>query len=258
MTIEKKCGMRAGADGLTVRSLLRQRYAEYFSRRMPSEWSLDNYKAMCRLYNWDVYPWLPEWRDQPVVEIGSGYGYFADYLLDKAFTDITIVDASIGLVEGIRKRLGNSLSGAHHGDGKSFLLDYDSHFGLIVLFDVIEHLTLEEAYELLVASRRALSPGGKVLIRTPNMANILAGYSRYSDLTHEFGYTDFTLENLLLFAGFDAVRICMRKRRRTLRGQVAEMLNNALHQFLFRMQSRSPVRIYRSNIMLSGEVTTKQ
>ena len=76
-------------------------------------------------------------------------------------------------------------------------------YDLVILNDVIEHVPVPEAVPLLRAVFQSLVPGGSVVLRTPNMSTILAMYSRYIDLTHLTGYTEFSIQQLLDQAGFE-------------------------------------------------------
>ncbi len=236
-----------------VRELLRKYYASLNNLNFPLAFSHKHYSDVCKLYDFDLLPWLPTWRDRPVLEIGCGTGYLTKYLIDKGFSKILINDFSQELLAAVKKSLGKQLSGAYCCEGRELLKSYNSHFGLIVSFDVIEHFTLSEAFEFLSLARKALIPGGIILIRTPNMSNILAGYLRYCDLTHEYGYTDFTLESLFCFSGFSNVKICEKKNRRTLKGNVGDFINKIFHNFIFRVQPRKMPRSFRTSLMLSAE-----
>jgi hypothetical protein len=47
-----------------------------------------------------------------------------------------------------------------------------------------------------------LKPGGKVFIKTPNMENPFNLRSRYMDFSHEVGFTEHSLYEVLSTAGF--------------------------------------------------------
>ena len=73
-------------------------------------------------------------------------------------------------------------------------------FDLIVAWEVIEHLPLEEIPGWLSALKRATAPGGRLILSTPN---VFRPGQYWKDLTHRtpIVYTD--LGALLLMAGFE-------------------------------------------------------
>jgi 2-polyprenyl-3-methyl-5-hydroxy-6-metoxy-1,4-benzoquinol methylase len=239
---------------MNVHEKLRLEYATHYGRMNNPAVSGQELRRAMKLYDWEVLPFLPQKKNEPVVEIGSGYGLLVEYLLDRGFTDISAVDICSDLLECVRNRLAKRLTGAHCCDGTVFLDRYAEHFGLIIMFDVIEHLTLDDCLALLTTARKALSPEGILLLRTPNMANIMANYARYDDITHKHGYTDQSLEVLLRVAGFSKIRVRNRTKRRTWRGQLAQYFNAAIHRLLLKIESRRPPRTFAANIIMSASV----
>ena len=78
-------------------------------------------------------------------------------------------------------------------------------YDFITLHHVIEHMPPTIGIELLKAICHSLRPGGTAIIQTPNMSSISAGFSRFIEVTHVTGYTDSSLHEALLLAGFTHV-----------------------------------------------------
>jgi 2-polyprenyl-3-methyl-5-hydroxy-6-metoxy-1,4-benzoquinol methylase len=77
-------------------------------------------------------------------------------------------------------------------------------FDLITSWEVIEHLTLEAGEDLIKECERVLSPGGKLVISTPNIFNP----SRYlMDSTHRTPYSYEELGGLCLRARLEVQEI---------------------------------------------------
>jgi len=76
------------------------------------------------------------------------------------------------------------------------------------MFHVIEHVAKRQAVPFLNAVRKALAPGGVLLLETPNMANPFLGLTfRYADFTHEVGYTETSIHYVLQAAGFHDITV---------------------------------------------------
>lgn len=72
-------------------------------------------------------------------------------------------------------------------------------FDVILLFEVIEHLDLREGTDLLRRSYELLTPGGRLILTTPNIFNP----SRFwRDATHKQAYCYDELGGLLMAQGF--------------------------------------------------------
>jgi len=76
-------------------------------------------------------------------------------------------------------------------------------FDLVIMIEVIEHLTLDEGVALLTKARRLLNPGGVVLLTTPNVFHP----TRYwADCTHRTFYPYDDLAGILRWIGYVDVR----------------------------------------------------
>lgn len=86
--------------------------------------------------------------------------------------------------------------------------------GLVVLFDVLEHVPHDAQLPLLRAARDAIGPGGVLVVKVPNASSPVASHRRYGDWTHTSSFTVGSLEFLLRNAGFGVVEIRYPPRRR--------------------------------------------
>jgi SAM-dependent methyltransferase len=100
-------------------------------------------------------------RDEPILELGCGGGHFLRALERHGYSDLTGIDRT--------PELGRAFEGTHI---RYRALDLDRSLELggpyqaIVMNYVIEHFVSPEA--VLRACRKALAPGGRVLLLTPN------------------------------------------------------------------------------------------
>jgi SAM-dependent methyltransferase len=82
--------------------------------------------------------------------------------------------------------------------------EIDEQFDLIVLFEVIEHLELEQGVELLSRLNELLVTGGQLIISTPN---IFHPNRFWTTATHKTAYSYEELGGIVLSQGFEAPEI---------------------------------------------------
>lgn len=159
-------------------------------------------EATFRQYAADYAPFLPRDDAAAVLDVGCGCGVFLQFLRSRGYTSLSGIDASEDQVRVARER---GVQEVAHADARTHLAASPARYDLVALNDMIEHVPKADAPRLLEDLLASLKPGGRVLIRTPNMACPLATTSRYIDFTHETGFTEWSLEALLRSAGFDDV-----------------------------------------------------
>ena len=100
--------------------------------------------------------------------------------------------------------------------------DIPGQFDLIVLFDVLEHLSLSEIVASFKIFSHLLTPSGKVLARFPNGGSPFGRLHQYGDATHQTVLTGSLIHQIALTAGmeliqqFDAARPLIAKDRKGL------------------------------------------
>jgi SAM-dependent methyltransferase len=101
-------------------------------------------------------------------------------------------------------------------------------FDVVFLFEVIEHLGLEEGTRLVGKIYDLLNEGGRLILTTPNVFNP----SRFwRDATHKVAYCYDELGGLLIAHGFQ-----IKAMYRT--------YNDAFHRYLFRIYVMAPLHRY--------------
>lgn len=202
--------------------------------------------------------WLPAEKTVPVLDFGCGFGWALSRLHASGFSDLEGVDACRESVEEATAAAG-SRARIEAGDGRELLRKRAGHYGLILLFDVLEHFDVREAVELLGEVRDALRPGGRVVVRTPNMQALGASFSRYIDLTHRCGFTECSLSQALVEAGFHGPRILSDPDGRDLSKWVPwapwrglglrQWANRGLHQIVYGLREQRPLpRRFAANL----------
>ncbi len=74
-------------------------------------------------------------------------------------------------------------------------------YQVITLLDVLEHIPKPDVIEFLEALKMALDSDGRLIVQLPNLQSPDAQLHRYNDITHEFGYTEHSLQQVVIAAG---------------------------------------------------------
>ncbi len=106
--------------------------------------------------------------------------------------------------------------------------DIQERYDVVFLFEVIEHLPLEEGLEMVEKIYALLKEGGRLLLTTPNIFNP----GRYwRDATHRQAYCYDELGGILMAQGFS-----IKEMYRT--------YSDAFHRYLFRVYVMAPLHRY--------------
>ena len=143
--------------------------------------------------------------DKRVLDIGCGTGIFLKYLIKKGFVDVSGIDASREMIAFCKNE--DSMQVEHVTDLVQYLLSREAHYDFIFLNDVIEHFPKESVLENLQAIYGALKVNGQVVIKTGNTATLAGFYLRYKDFTHEHGFTEYSLRQVLMVSGYQDVAL---------------------------------------------------
>jgi SAM-dependent methyltransferase len=128
------------------------------------------------------------------------------------------------------------------------LEEIQESFDVVFLFEVIEHLGLEEGVQLLKRVYGFLNEGGRLILTTPNVFNP----SRFwRDATHKVAYCYDELGGLLLAQGFQ-VKVMYRT------------YSDAFHRYFFRLYVMAPLHRYlgidfaKSILVIAEKRTSKE
>ncbi|MEO7470258.1 MAG: class I SAM-dependent methyltransferase [Sphingobium limneticum] len=139
-------------------------------------------------------------RGEKVLEIGFGHGSLLAWLqksgADVYGTELSGRGQALARERGI-KVVSTDLDDTSHLAGK---------FGLIVAFDVLEHLSYDELRALFAKSATLLRDGGSFVARFPNGASPFARPLQHGDITHITTLTASKIEQLLLGVPLRIVR----------------------------------------------------
>lgn len=143
-------------------------------------------------------------RNAPILEIGPGLGELLQCLRTANFTDVEACDASLEVIDACA---GRGFPVHAITSIPEFLASREARYGAVFMIDIVEHLSKKEAFEALQAVRNALRVGGHIIIQVPNMQSPFASTNLYWDITHQVGYTEYSMRQLCTSAGFSNVRL---------------------------------------------------
>lgn len=188
---------------------------------------------------------LPENREARILDVGCGAGHFLYFLEKAGYRNYQGIDISPQQVEVCRARVTPRVEVA---DAFQFLADKEQAYDLIAVHDVLEHIPKDKALLFVKTVFAAITKGGSLIVRVPNMSNPLAAHGRYIDLTHELGFTERSLHQLLFVGGFRDIHLtgALLIRKRTFRSYLRRIflkLYYAWVKFLYYAQDFSVPRI---------------
>ncbi len=142
--------------------------------------------------------------DRSVLDIGCGIGGTLHYFRQHGAAKVTGVDRSEEQLGICRRFVTDQVV---HADALDFLSTHSEQYDLITALDLIEHLPKDRIIEFCTLLRSRVRAGGRIVLKTPNMGHLFGLRSRYIDFTHETGFTEESIRQVLFNAGFTRIRI---------------------------------------------------
>jgi 2-polyprenyl-3-methyl-5-hydroxy-6-metoxy-1,4-benzoquinol methylase len=139
-----------------------------------------------------------------ILDIGCNRGYLLRVLSDLGCEQLHGIDLSPVDLEAAKNICPSAMFTCV--DAFEYLEKNKSQFSLIFIKAVLEHIPKEKVMPLIEAMYEALEPGGKLIIDVPNMDWLFAAHERYMDFTHEIGFTQQSLAQVM-HTYFDTISI---------------------------------------------------
>jgi SAM-dependent methyltransferase len=137
-----------------------------------------------------------------VLDIGCGEGQFIEALAERG-VDAVGIDLDSHMAESCTAR-GLPVQQA---DLFAYLPEHPAEFDGIFCSNVVEHLAVPDVLRFLEMASTALSPGGVLLVATPNPESLIVQLCEFwRDATHVRLYSRSLLEFLLTFTGMQQVQ----------------------------------------------------
>jgi cyclopropane fatty-acyl-phospholipid synthase-like methyltransferase len=158
-----------------------------------------------KLYDINYKTLFPQKSDLNILELGCGPGFFLKYLQNRGYSNYLGIDGS---AQQLSLASSMDVKNILNEDIFSFLRTTSRRFDVICSFHVLEHFTKIEIIDLLKLIHKNLNKGGRLIIEVPNSGSPLFGANnRYSEFTHETGFSATSLKELFLFSGFMNVSV---------------------------------------------------
>lgn len=147
--------------------------------------------------------YFPAEKSVRVLDIGIGRGEMLTCMKEWGYDNSLGVDISPSTVT-FCKSLG--LPCELTDDTIKWLSLHERNFAVITLLDVLEHVNKNDTVAFLRAIRNSLQDDGLVIIQVPNLQAPDGQLHQYNDFTHEVGYVEHSLLQVLLTAGFHNIQ----------------------------------------------------
>jgi len=207
------------------------------------------FEGMMAIYERMYGKFMPNARSTKIADIACGAGQFIRYCLNKGYRDVVGVDLSREQVDYCETHVPGRVTQA---DGFQLLLDNPNTYNLVVANDFIEHITKARGIEFVELAYRALRPGGRLLLKTGNMAAFGGLVIWCNGLDHECGYTERSLETLLGINGFSQIEIIPYSERRWIYNMSQRMFHSLLRLMYRYLYAGNYPKCYTKIIAVSG------
>lgn len=177
----------------------------------------EHYETYRKWKNWGkgrgLEPWLVRYFDKElsragfnsspsILEVGFGNGEFLDWSTQKGSSVV-----GLEIIPELVDDAANNGFEVYHWNLVDDAVEesplVDRKFDCIVAFDVIEHLTVEQAKLALARLAELLQPGGKVILRFPNGESPFYLPLQNGDHTHRIDVTELKLKHLCIGSGLE-------------------------------------------------------
>jgi len=138
-----------------------------------------------------------------VLDVGCGAGLFLQYLKHRGFRDVVAVDYD--------EHMRAALAGVEQAGFTIETTEAEAYvdkvqgrrrFDRIVLFDILEHMELDQCVSILRKLHGILDAGGKILIRVPNVSSPWGLRMQFDTFDHVTPFSPGRLHEIAVLAGY--------------------------------------------------------
>ncbi len=212
--------------------------------------SENGFKKSARIYLSYYGDVLPKEKNVLILDIGCGTGQFLYFLDEQGYSNYYGIDASEEQIDFCRKNVTKKVGLA---DIFEYLKDKKETFDVVSANDVIEHIPKQRLVETLALIHGALRKDGVFLMKVPNMSNPFNLLNRYMDITHEIGFTEYSICEVLDGVGFSSVAIRNASypvvSLKSLLRRISEVSVHAALKFLYLAQGNIMPKVLSTNVI---------
>jgi 2-polyprenyl-3-methyl-5-hydroxy-6-metoxy-1,4-benzoquinol methylase len=172
----------------------------FFEVNPPTRKAFD---SQAKSYAYDYKKHFPKNKEIKILDVGCGMGHFLYFLKKEGYKNFVGIDISPQQIEFVKKKISDKVI---LGDIFDYLCSGET-FDVIVMNDIIEHMNPDNLLKLLRLCYVSLNPDGQIFVKTVNMANPFSSRIRYIDITHQMGFTEESLKQILTIAGFFDLKV---------------------------------------------------
>jgi SAM-dependent methyltransferase len=148
--------------------------------------------------------YLPSDLNASILEIGCGKGYALEALENLGYSNVEGIEIDESQFESC---LSKGLNVHLVDDTIDYLGKIENKFSLVILFDVLEHIPVNEQFKFCTKIVNSLTEVGILVCTVPNANSSIAMRWRYNDFTHHSSFTEHSLDFLLFNSGFQKIDI---------------------------------------------------
>lgn len=174
-------------------------HAAHFVER-DAEW----YRSRARFFHHRLHAFLPADKGAPILDAACGAGEALHYLRERGYTSVLGIDLS---EEQLAQARAAGLPNVRRQDLFEHLEEGPARYDLILASHVMEHLPKPQVPVCLRQMARALRPGGRIVVLTPNAGSPLGLPYSLGDFTHEVHFTAMSLAQVAALADLAIVHL---------------------------------------------------
>ncbi len=192
---------------------------------------------------------LPSDKNAKLLDVGCGVGLLVYGLMKKGYMQVEGIDISKAQIDFAMANAPKKMK-IYAADALEFLHNKSGLYDQIYLIDVVEHIKKKKLKEFLKPITQSLKPGGSIVIRTPNMANLFGIYSRYLDMTHETAFTEYSLIQIMTALGAKRYEFSKRSSADHWLRIIYSWFRDIILTCIFRLENRAVPLSYDMNLLM--------
>lgn len=221
---------------------LYQGYDQFYNQSQSP--TAPNLRKFQRIYNKQFGPLIQGDKNRTVLDIGCANGLLCAYLVSQGYQNVIGIDLNENLINQARQHVPGEFI---HGDASTFFAT-NRKIDIVFMLNVLEHIDRPNLVPFMTQLHDSLNDQGFVVIRTPNMNNILSAAHLADDITHCTGLTEQSIAQLAQIAGFSKTEMINQFKIQNLKGKLKSILAYPIHKFLFWLRGGSKPKVFYRNL----------